>query len=271
MTTSAQPAPDHVRRMYESKEVKAGEIISDGFLHYGYFDDTNRDASLAQGSERFTRILMERTPVSEGQRFCDIGCGVGVPALILAQARRCYVDGVTVSGDQQREATRRAAEQGLSKGVRFFQASALQLPFASGYYHGGWFFESIFHMGHLPALREAHRVLKPGAILLLADLTINEDATPEFEAFARGAVHSSYIRISEYPGVLADAGFELLDLTEVTKQVSAPFPEKFREAFETHRSAVLQYVDESSIRQWLAIHEELSRSLGYVIVTARKP
>jgi hypothetical protein len=63
----------------------------------------------------------------------------------------------------------------------------------------------------------------------------------------------------------------MLELTDVSEQVSAPFPAKFREAFQTHSDRILRYLDESSIDRWLFIHEELSRNLGYVIVTARKP
>ena len=51
--------------------------------------------------------------------------------------------------------------------------------FTDNYFDGGWFFESIFHMGHSLALKEAHRVLKPGAELLIADVvdigTMTED------------------------------------------------------------------------------------------------
>lgn len=259
-----------VRDMYESAEVKAGEIISQGFLHYGYFDATNPNATLAEGSERFTRILMGRTSIGKGQRFCDIGCGVGLPAIMLAADRGCYVDGVTISSHQQRQATERAKAAGVSRHVRFLVADALRLPFRSGIYDGGWFFESIFHMGHARALSEAHRVLKPSSTLLIADLVLSDTATSDFGVFAREVVHSNYISKADYSRVLSDAGFELLELTDVTEEVSIPFPAKFRDAFEAHRAEVSSYVDEASFLHWLTLHEELSRNLGYVIVAARR-
>jgi ubiquinone/menaquinone biosynthesis C-methylase UbiE len=270
MTASERPEALAVRDMYESDEVKAGEIISHGFLHYGYFDETNRGATLAEGSERLTRILMERTPITRGQRFCDIGSGVGVPAIMLAAERGCYVDGVTISSHQQRQASERAVAAGLSSHVQFIVADALQLPFQSESYDGGWFFESIFHMGHARALREVYRVLKASSILLIADLVLMETAAGHFSAYAGDRVHSCYIPKADYQHVLSEAGFELLELVDVTEQVSVPFPAKFRQAFETHRSEVSSYVQEDSFSKWLTLHEELSRNLGYVIVTARR-
>lgn len=267
---SAQPFPEHVRAMYESNEVKAGEIISQGTLHYGYFDETNRDATLAEGAERFTRLLIDMSPIREGQRFCDIGCGLGAPAVLLAEQRGCRVDGVTISAHQCRQATRRARAAGLTDRIRFVVADALNLPFGDAEYDGGWFFESIIHMGHAPALREAHRILKPGATLLLADLVALPSASAAFGRYAFDTVHATYIRADEYPPMLRSSGFELLEMIDVTEQVSVPFPRKFREAFDAHREEVLPYVGQGSIDHWVAVHEELSRNLGYVVVRARK-
>ena len=68
----------------EVAEMKAGEIISGGWLQSGYFDDANADASLAEDSERFARMMIDKTSASAGQTFCDLGCGVGSSAIVLA-------------------------------------------------------------------------------------------------------------------------------------------------------------------------------------------
>ena len=269
MNVQEKTRANKVSDMYESNEVKAGEIISRGYLHYGYFDADNLYDPLWKGSERFTYITIAQTSVQAGQRFCDLGCGVGTPAIMLAQAKQCYVDGITISKHQQQAATLRAEDAGVSALVKFIVADALNLPVEDNTYDGGWFFESIFHMGHFPALREAHRVLKPGATLVIADLVASEKTTAEFIKFGKEELHSTYVSLAEYPKLLAETGFELLDLVDITEQVSVPFPAKFAEAFTNHKAEILDLVDEEAINRWLNIHEIISENLGYVLVKAK--
>ena len=254
--------------MYESVEVKAGEIISEDWLHYGYFDASNPDASLAQGSERFTRIMVKKTPIATGQKFCDLGCGLGAPALMLAAERGCSVHGVTISVHQQRAATRKAQESALDHLVTFHLEDARKLPFADEFFDGGWFFESISHMGHEKALREAKRVLKQGAILLIADFYLAEDAETGFKEYAQEEMHSCFILLDEYRQILKRCGFAIKEMDDVTGNVGEPFPRKFAEAFQRRQRDIAHLVGEEEIRKWLAHHESIASNTGYITIVA---
>src|SRR5690606_5415607 len=140
-------------------------------------------------------------------------------AIKLAKAKGCSVDGVTISSFQQQDATRRAADAGLADKLNFIHGSALEIPKPDHTYDGGWFFESIFHMGHREALREASRVLKSGATLVLTDLPTLPTTTDDFKEFVQQHIHSTFVSREDYPRLLAEAGFELTEIQDITENV----------------------------------------------------
>jgi cyclopropane fatty-acyl-phospholipid synthase-like methyltransferase len=265
--------PQQVATLYDSPEGQLGPILFGGHLHWGYWDEASAANDFASASDRLARMMIERAPIGPGERFVDLGCGVGHAGLQLARAKGCFVDGVTISGYQQRTAAASAEAQGMAARARFFQASALELPFADAAYDGGWFFESIFHMGHAAALREASRVLKPGATLLLTDLPTLPHTVEKFHAFADEYIHSSFVAADDYPRLMAEAGFELVRIEDITANVMPWLVPKLREAIERHRDDIAALVTEDAekaIENWVFLFEYMSENLGYMLVTAKK-
>lgn len=262
-----------VATLYDSPEGQLGPILFGGHLHWGYWDAEHAGDDFAAAADRMAGIMIERTRIGPGQRFIDLGCGVGHPAMKLALARGCSVDGITISRFQQESATERAAAAGLQDRLRFIHGSALAIPCADHTYDGGWFFESIFHMGHREALREAGRVLKPGASLALTDLPLLPTTTPEFKAFVREHIHSSFIDRAEYPALMAEAGFELEAIEDVTENVMPWLVPKFRETLARHEreiAEVVRDISDKTIDNWIYLFEYMSENLGYLVITARK-
>jgi len=255
---------------YGSVENRLWDRLTDGHIHLGYWDEENGDADFAKGTLRLTLEMIATTAVGTGQRFVDIGCGLGVPAMLLAQTRGCAVNGVTISPYQCREAQMRAARAGLSGQVHFQVADALALPYADATFDGGWLFESIFHMGHRPALREARRVLKPGAELLLADVVDIGILSEQDKRFASELCNAHYIPTSDYPALLAETGFELLRLRDVTSQVMAPLDTKLRSAVAAQRESLLAMTDTATLDGFAGVAGQLARSAGYALIRAKR-
>lgn len=82
-----------------------------------YFQNQNQ--SLEQAQRNKLRLIASKTNLQPGQRVLDIGCGWGDMALYLASMEDVSVVGVTLSKEQQKLATERAAEMGLSDRVEF--------------------------------------------------------------------------------------------------------------------------------------------------------
>lgn len=264
---------EQVASLYDSPEGQLGPILFGGHLHWGYWDDEHAGDDFAAAADRLAQIMIDRTTIQAGERFVDLGCGVGQPAVKLARARGCSVDGVTISGFQQRSATERAKAEGLSDKLRFIHGSALEVPCEDGAYDGGWFFESIFHMGQRDALREASRILKPGATLVLTDLPTLPEITDKFRDFVDEYIHSSFVAKDDYEGLMDEAGFDLVEILDVTGNVMPWLVTKLREAIDTHADEVFRIMGddaEKAIEDWLFLFEYMSENLGYMVVTARK-
>ncbi len=79
----------------------------------------NEDDSLEQAQRNKLRLIASKLDLKPGQRVLDIGCGWGDMAIYLASMEDVNVVGVTLSTEQQKLATERAAEMGLSDKVEF--------------------------------------------------------------------------------------------------------------------------------------------------------
>jgi SAM-dependent methyltransferase len=254
---------------YENRAVRCWEITSKGHLHGGYWDEQNANDPPWMGPQRMTERMIAATPIARDQRFIDFGSGLGVPALMLAEARGCRVDAVTASQHQADLAIQLAAAKGLSDRVRFRVEDATALSFPDATFDGGWFFESIFHMGHAEALREARRVLKPGAILLITDFVNLPHTTPEFVALQHEVLYANHIAADCYPALLAEAGFELMELSDLTAQVIVAADVKNRQSFELHRDELLQVADADYLPFVEEVSALFSANAGYIFVKAR--
>src|SRR5438105_589716 len=84
----------------------------------GYFRDGSEDLDTAQLDKK--RHIAAKLLVRPGQRVLDIGAGWGGLALYLASECGAQVTGLTLSVEQQKMATRRAAAAGLSERVKFY-------------------------------------------------------------------------------------------------------------------------------------------------------
>ncbi len=262
-----------VADLYDSPEGQLGPMMFGGHLHWGYWDESNADADFAAGADKLAQLMIDRVRIQPEQRFVDLGCGVGQPAIKLCKEKGCLVDGVTISDFQQQSATARALAAGLQDSLHFIHGNALSLPCQDQYYDGGWFFESIFHMGHREALLEAGRVLKPGATLILTDLPLLARTTDEFKEFVKTHIHSTFVSVEDYPALMAEAGFELVAIEDISLNVMTKLVPKLKDAMTEYQEVIAKTLSgdvEKTMDDWLYMFEYMSENLGYIIVTARK-
>jgi cyclopropane-fatty-acyl-phospholipid synthase len=82
-----------------------------------YFRSPDDDLETAQENKK--RHIAAKLLLRPGDKVLDIGCGWGGLALYLAAECGCDVTGLTLSEEQHKVATRRAAAAGLTDRVRF--------------------------------------------------------------------------------------------------------------------------------------------------------
>lgn len=121
--------------------------------------------------EAVKRALTDQVHAGNGMQVLDVGCGTGTLAVMLAQARA----GVDVTGvDGDADILRIAREKVHASGARvhLVEGLATALPFGDSSFDRVTTSLVLHHLAPRDktlALREIHRVLRPGGELHIAD------------------------------------------------------------------------------------------------------
>jgi tocopherol O-methyltransferase len=105
------PTPAAVAAHYDELDRFYREVWGE-HVHHGYWA-TGRE-SAEQAAEALVDLVAARLGPVPGQRWCDIGCGYGATARLLAERHGLEVTGVTVSRVQ---AARGAADRAVARGA----------------------------------------------------------------------------------------------------------------------------------------------------------
>ncbi|MGW5679809.1 SAM-dependent methyltransferase [Streptomyces sp. NPDC003860] len=289
MTSPSTPLPtsDQVTDYYSALGPLLRMAWGDN-LHFGYWEGGSDRSSPQEATDRFTDVLMERLGVAAGERVLDAGCGIGSPAVRVASLTGAEVWGVTISQQQVDQAVELAERAGLSGRVRFALRDAMETGYEDGSFDAVLAFESIVHMDRPRALREWKRVLKPGGRIVLTDVfpVVDETAQPFNPAFATARKEevpdmTSFVTFDDWPGLVADAGLELVELTDVTEHTKFTFTRvldgilRCRKDFEREHGMTVEEV----LDAMKPAHPQASQSAGFgappqvgcLIAVARKP
>src|SRR5689334_24528961 len=145
-----------------------------------------------------------------GMHLLDVGCGIGGPARYFA-GRGCQVTGIDLTEEFVRVAESLTRRVKLDQTVKFRQASALELPFASDTFDGAY----EIHVGMNIAdkagvFREVARVLKPNARFAIYDLMRSAEGALAFPVPWAQTQETSFVAsMEEYRQGLEGAGFRI--------------------------------------------------------------
>jgi demethylmenaquinone methyltransferase/2-methoxy-6-polyprenyl-1,4-benzoquinol methylase len=123
--------------------------------------------------EPVIRSAIQALHLSPGSRGLDAGCGIGLQALLLAEAvgPAGHVTGLDLSPQFLVQAREIAEKAGLSERISFQQGDVNRLPFDDDTFDWAWSANCVGYapLEPLPLLRELARVTKPGgSVVILA-------------------------------------------------------------------------------------------------------
>jgi len=157
-----------------------------------------------------------------GMRVLDVGCGIGGPALNIAEYSGAHVTGINIVPRQLKLARLRAAERGLSARTHFELADAMQMPFLTGAFDAVYMFDAGCHMPDKAQFyQECARVLRPGGVFLGNEWLRKEGLAPAEEAqyiepVCRYFAVPHLVTLGELGLYLTAAGFDIEVLEDTT-------------------------------------------------------
>jgi cyclopropane fatty-acyl-phospholipid synthase-like methyltransferase len=198
-------------------------------MHYGYWDKDTRN--LRQSLTNMNVKLAELAGISKDDYVLDAGCGVGGSSIFLAKNIGCKVKGITLSAKQVEAATLNAINNGISGKATFEINNYSSTNYPDESFDVVWAIESVCHAAEkADFLREAHRILKKGGRLIMADFFSNsmnhsKDKNNMLNLWAATWAIPEFENIKIFEEKAAREGFKNIEIHDATKNIT---PSAFR-------------------------------------------
>jgi tocopherol O-methyltransferase len=250
-------------------------------LHHGLW--SNGHETPAQAVLQLVTAVAQEGLIGAGTRVCDVGCGYGATARLLAREYGAQVTGISLSQAQVEHARRVDPD---AANPRYLRGDWLGNDFREGAFEAVLAIESSEHMVDKPrCFAEAARVLAPGGRLVVCAWLARQTPTGAevrwlLEPICREGRLPSMGSEQDYRELIAGAGLELVRFQDVSARVKKTWPicaYRVARGMATRRDYRALLMDRrvasrvfalTVFRIWAAY--ELG-SMRYGIFTARKP
>lgn len=160
---------------WDSLQPTAPGSASTHWRNLGYWNEATQ--TLDEACRNLTNRLADAADVQTGQDVLDVGCGLGESTYLLHERLRSgnrSAGSRLVGLDLTAEHIASALARRQGDAPEFIVGSALDLPFPAASFDRVLALECAFHFPARPAFfAEAHRVLRPGGVLGLADVLVS--------------------------------------------------------------------------------------------------
>jgi tocopherol O-methyltransferase len=274
------PTPRDVAAHYDELDRFYREVWGE-HIHHGLWQ--SREATPEEAVHRLIAVVAEQARLGSGDSVCDVGCGYGGTARVLAREHGAEVTALTISQAQHAQAL--AIDPGATNPT-YLLRDWLENGLPSESFDVAIAIESTEHMADLAAFfAEAHRVLRPGGRLVVcAWLSRDDPRRWETRHLLEPICREGRLRhmgsAAEYDRLAREAGFVPIAFQDVSPQVKKTWPicarriaaglvrDPYFRRFLLRERSQNKVFGLTMLRIWLAY--ELG-SMRYGILTAVKP
>ena len=240
--------------------------------------DLHRDAERqGPGGAAETRLAVTLSGLNgkAGLKIADIGCGTGAAALVLAETLDGHVTAVDFLPAFLEHLRDRAGQADTANRIATLCASMEALPLDAGSFDAIWSEGAIYNMGFGNGIRAWRRLLKPGGVLAVSELTwLTADRPAELERhwtaqYAQVDTASAKLAALEANGY-APLGYFVLPERCWLDNYYRPMQRRFPDFLARHgNSAAARAIVEAEERE-IALYERHAARFGYGYYVARK-
>ncbi|OKI35517.1 hypothetical protein A6A25_23640 [Saccharothrix sp. CB00851] len=246
-----------------------------GNIHLGYWADDEDPTPLRDALERMTDLVVDTLALTPGQHLVDVGCGVGEPAIRIAERFGVRITGISNSAWHVAETTRRAAAAGVGDLVTARHADAGALPFPNATFDALLAFDSLPNaVDREQWLREMNRVLRPGGRFAVTDYTAEVPLTPaDLEAIATHGIFDPPTAPA-LCDLVAGAGLVVEQRRDWGARARRTYDE-VASLFDNRRAALADAYGAERMRAFedslAPVFEVCRAKLGYLLVAGHRP
>jgi 2-polyprenyl-3-methyl-5-hydroxy-6-metoxy-1,4-benzoquinol methylase len=193
--------------------------------------------------------------VAPTDHILDVGSGIGGPARYFAHRFGCRVTGIDLTAEFCETARILTRAVGLADRVAFEQGNALAMPFPDASFDGAYSMNVSMNIADKAGLyREIHRVLKPGAWLVLCEIAQGPGGAPTYPTpWAKTAETSFLTTPEETHQALANAGFTIVRSRDTAADAAA---------FTARARAMIARGEKPPFHAVYLIHGDLAREMA---------
>jgi cyclopropane fatty-acyl-phospholipid synthase-like methyltransferase len=220
-----------------------GRLFYGDSFHFGYFRTGSE--TLAQALDAHTDLVAEMARPRGEHKLLDVGCGLGAPALRIAERYGCEITAVNLSREQIRQGRKLIEQRQMSDRVRIVRADARALEFADGSFDAIVCLEAagdicISEQDKERFVHELYRVLRPGGRVGFSDLALHTNPPQTDDDTLRAVLyHRGEELVTNWPRLFLRSGFRVMACHDIIGE-TMPTWDRTRAVYEERRNEVVR-------------------------------